>query len=86
MAKKTSTTEDAVEVEHLVKVLPIDDNYLTEIDNLRKDGWELMQGVPAVAVYHLIRAKNRDVGPTGKGDMLIDESKVFVIPAGSTKN
>lgn len=79
-------SEPMEELEHTLKIIPIDDDYLIEIANLNKEGWQLMPGVKPLAIYQLIRRKGgaRIAEPTGRGEMLIDESKVFVIPAVKT--
>lgn len=67
-----------MEMEHSVKVIPIDANYEEETKKLRAEGWEQVQGVIPVAVFHLIRPRQ---APMGFGNMVIDEAGVFVVPA-----
>jgi hypothetical protein len=72
-----------MDVEHDIKTFPIDENLDAEIKKLMAEGWELMPGVKPVAVYHVVRLKNRPPASAAIGEMRIDESKVFVIPAGT---
>jgi hypothetical protein len=80
-----------MEVEHKVVCVPIDENHQGELEALEKQGYQLIPGIPPVAVYHLARPKpavqaeggqitNSD-GPQFK--LTIDDSKIFVQkPAG----
>lgn len=70
-----------MEIEHDVKVLAIDERFNDEIMKLKNDGWETIPGIKPVAVYHLARVKKQPQG-AGIGRMVIDESKIMVIPAG----
>ncbi len=45
------------EVEHKTVSFPIDENLKASVDALAADGWDLVQHIPPVAVYHLIRMK-----------------------------
>lgn len=69
-----------MEIEHDVKVIPIDENIDNEVTKLRGDGWELIPGIKPVAVYHLARIKKQP-SQSGVGRMVIDDSKVMIIPA-----
>jgi len=80
-----------MEVEYEVKVLPIDENLGTEAEKLAKDGWSVAPGFKPVAVYYLVRSKQVQQQPQppsfgAMGEMIIDDSKVFVIPASKLKN
>jgi hypothetical protein len=72
--------------EHSIKVLPIDGDLQAEVENLHKLGWELMPEVLPVAVYHLVRvkheAKHEADAVTAVGNLIFDDSKVFIIPPG----
>ena len=72
-----------MEFEHTMKVLPIDTKLQAEVEKLNREGWQLIPEIPPVAVYHLIRPKAEPppAGAFARGQMLIDESKVFVTPA-----
>ena len=67
-----------MEMEHSVKVIPIDAKYQEETEKLRRDGWEQVQGVTPVAIFHLIRPKQQ---PMGIGTLTVDDAGVFIIPA-----
>lgn len=66
-----------MEIEHIVRVIPIDAKYQEETEKLRREGWEQVQGVVPVAVFHLIRTKQS----MGIGSMIVDDAGVFIIPA-----
>ena len=74
-----------MDIEHTIKVFPIDADLQTNVQALVSDGWEVIPGIPPVAVYHLVRAKKEHPAAAGMGRLTIDDSKIFVIPAGSTK-
>lgn len=78
------------EVEHDIRVFPIDAQLQDRLQVLVREGWDLVPGVTPVAVYHLVRVKKEAVtpdlpvpdqnfgGPSGFGKLLIDDSKVFI--------
>lgn len=70
-----------MQIEHEVKVIPIDENFQTEVEKLRSDGWEIVPGVKPIAIYHLARLKKEEKGLGGVGRLVIDDSKVSIIPA-----
>jgi hypothetical protein len=71
------------EVEHAVKVLSIDNNLQDEVKRLESEGWELMPGILPVAVYHVVRIKNKpQFAQAAEGTMGIDDSKVLIIRDG----
>lgn len=71
------------EVEHAVKVLQIDNNLQQEVKQLEAEGWELVPGILPVAVYHLVRIKNKPpFAQIAEGTMGVDDSKVLVIRDG----
>ncbi len=74
----------SIEIEHDVKVIPIDADLQKEIEKFVADGWELMSGVVPVAIYHVVRAKDRSkaLSAGGIGHMAIDESKVMILRDG----
>ena len=69
-----------MDIEHDVKVLQLDESLDSEVTKLRGDGWELIPGIKPVIVYHLARIK-RQPSAAGIGRMVIDDSKVMIIPA-----
>ena len=73
-----------MELEHTVKVFPIDENMKASVDALVREGWDMVPGVLPVAVYHLVRIKPTAQAPsvTAFGVLTIDDSKIQVIPAG----
>lgn len=68
------------EFEHLVKMLPIDENLPAAVEVLKTEGWELIPNIPPVAVYHIVRLKNRSKDM--KLQMTIDESKIGILRNG----
>lgn len=78
-----------MDVEHAVKVIPIDEQLQDNLQALVKTGWELVPGVQPVAIYHVVRIIKHDAPNTAGGimNMAIDETKVFVVgPDGNRKN
>lgn len=69
------------DLEHDIKVIPIDANFQSEVEKLHKAGWELVSGVVPVAIYHLVRVKGKVDAVGGFGTMQIDDAGVFIIPA-----
>ena len=69
-----------MEIEHDIKVMPITENMQEEMAKLDRLGWKLIPGVTPVAIYHLIREKNKTDSTAAFGTMTIDEAGVFIIP------
>lgn len=72
------------EVEHTIKVLPIDSNLEASVKALEAEGWELVPGVTPIAVYHIVRVK-RDAPPAsvgGQGVIRLDDTKVHIVRDG----
>ena len=75
------------EVEHAVKVLPIDNDLQAEVKKLEAEGWELMPGILPVAVYHVVRIKNKpQFAQSAEGNMGIDDTKVGILRGGKLVN
>ena len=75
------------DIEHDIKVIPIDANLQSTIKQLEGEGWELIPGVVPVAIYHL--ARNKDQLPKamgGHGTLGIDDTKVHVLRNGQVVN
>lgn len=72
-----------MEVEHDVKVIPIDENLQAEVQKLATEGWEMVAGVKPVAVYHVARVKRPSAG-AGFGKLHIDDSKVGILKPDGT--
>lgn len=70
------------EVEHAVKTVTIDEGYPAAIDALKAEGWELIPGILPVAVYHVVRLKNRQVTTDAQLNLVIDDSKIVVMRNG----
>ncbi len=71
------------DLEYDTRSLKIDETLQAEAQKLRDDGWTMMSGV---CVYHLVRTRKQPQQPQppefgGMGHLIIDESKVFIIPA-----
>lgn len=74
-----------MELEHSVHTFTIDETLQAKVDALVKEGWQLPPGTPPVAIYHLVRVKPEAAPQPGLnaiGTLLIDDSKIMVIPAG----
>lgn len=71
------------DVEHTVKVFPIDLNLQENVQELVSDGWNLVPGILPIAVYHLVREKRPSVGAVGR--LKIDDSQIHIIPASDAK-
>lgn len=78
-----------MDVEHTIKtisMLPAED-FKTEVDRLQQEGWQLVPGVPPVAIYHLIRDKRMTGANTGArgGITLKDEGVLILKPDGTVQ-
>lgn len=77
-----------MEVEHKMVSIEIDENHQARLQELEREGYSLIAGVPPVAVYHLVRQKpqpGQAPPPTGgMGTLSIDEAGVFVRKAGES--
>lgn len=72
-----------MEVEHDIKVIPVNANLQGEIERLTKEGWTLVPGVQPVAIYHVVRPKRATAQANmGQGTMMIDESKIGILRNG----
>lgn len=70
------------EVETDVKMLTINDELPGKIEAWKAEGWELIAGIPPVAIYHVVRKIAKEE-PTGDIElrMAVDETKVSVLRA-----
>jgi hypothetical protein len=79
-----------MELEHIVRSFPVDDNLQKEVQALEADGWQVIPGIPPVMVYHLARAKQAVVvqpESSALGRLQIDDSLIMVIgPDGKPKS
>jgi hypothetical protein len=75
-----------MEVEHQVKVFPLDPELETNIKAMTADGWLLMPGVTPVAIYHVVRMKgvvpHEETGHKPTVQIAIDETKVQILRNG----
>lgn len=72
-----------MEVEHDIKVIPVNDKMTGEIERLAKEGWTLVPGVQPVAIYHVVRQKQATAQASmGKGTMMIDDSRIGILRNG----
>ena len=76
-----------MEVEHTVKVFPLDANLQNNIQNMTAEGWLLLPGVSPVAIYHCVRIKgdvaSQDIdGHKPVAKISIDETKVHIMRDG----
>jgi hypothetical protein len=69
-----------MDFEHDVKVLPIDGNFPAAVDQIQKEGWQLIPNIMPIAIYHVIRPR------LSQGDMQlklnIDDSKIGILRNG----
>jgi len=79
MSEDQAAPIPAEEVEHKTEMLVIDSELPSKIEALKADGWQLIPNVNPVAVYHLIRPKNRPKEMELK--MVIDDTKVGILKA-----
>lgn len=73
----------APEVETKVVSFSVDANLASEVQKLNAEGWDLQAGVLPVITYHLTRKKRSEApapSVAALGDLVIDESKITVIP------
>jgi hypothetical protein len=68
-----------MEVERVVKEIPIDSNFQEAINQLQQDGWKIDPEVTPKAIYFLIRPVTV---PDMQLKLAIDESKITVIRNG----
>ena len=75
------------DIEHDVKVIPIDDNLQATVKKLEGEGWNLMPGVLPVAVYHVVRMKGKPLmAQSAIGTLGVDDAKVHVLRDGKLVN
>lgn len=72
----------SVDVEHVIKTIPLDAEFQNELRRLEGEGYELFPGITPVAIYHLIRKKPSEEGQGALGKIKIDETKVHVLRDG----
>ena len=73
------------EYERDTKMLIIDEALPGIVEGLKKEGWDLIPGIPPVAIYHIARKVVREAPPQEEGQQLrvaIDDSKVHVLRNG----
>ncbi len=76
-----------MDIEHDVKVVKIGPDFQKDVDQLSADGWKLMPGTVAVAVYTMFREKNMPAEPPPpdvggiKSEMHVDDTLVGIIKA-----
>ena len=71
-----------MEIEHDIKVIPVNDSLPSELERLTKEGWQLSPGVMPVAIYHLVRQKQPTIG--GMAKLIVDDTKIHIIKADGT--
>jgi len=71
-----------MQVEHDIKVIPINEKFKESVEALSKEGWQLVPGITPVAIYHVVRSEQTKAAAVGGlGQMHIDDSKIHVIKA-----
>jgi hypothetical protein len=73
-----------VEFEYEVKEIPLDANLPAAMEKLAAEGWVLAPGKVPIGVYHLVRDPGAQKDHIGhiRAELVVDDSKVFHIPAG----
>jgi hypothetical protein len=74
-----------MEVEHQVKVFPLDNDLENNIREMSAEGWLMMPGVTGVAIYHVVRMKGaqpHDDGNKPVAKIAIDDTKVQILRNG----
>lgn len=66
------------EFEHEMKVLIVDEGLQSKINALTAEGWQIVPGLPPIAVFHLQRQK-AEPGLGLKAHLTIDDSKVIIL-------
>lgn len=74
-----------VEFEYEIKKIPLDDTLPAAMEQLAKEGWVLAPGKVPIGEYHLVRSiePHRDQVGHINAHLVIDDSKIIHIPAGS---
>ncbi len=70
-----------MQVEHDIKIVPLDENFDKELQQMQADGWKPAPGFPPFAVYPVVRDQSVPVQPPGFGGVAsghIDDSKAFI--------
>ena len=71
------------DVEFHTAVLELNDKFQNRLDELKEQGWTLVPGVPAIAVYVLCRAKIAALaGAAVELKFGVDETKVGIMRGG----
>lgn len=72
-----------VEVEHTIRVIPIDSDFQNALKKLEAEGYDMIPGVTPVAVYHLVRSKEVPAPAEGaQGIIKIDDAQVHILRDG----
>lgn len=77
-----------MEVEHAVRVFPLDDKLQDNLREVSKEGYMAIPGITPVVVYHLVRVKGLAPGAPGDGGqkpmakIAIDDTKVKILRNG----
>ncbi len=89
VASEEESTMSGYDYEYAVRELPMDDKLPDVLRQLEAEGWKANPCSPPKAVYHLMREKGVTSAPApapsggGFGDLIIDDSKIFVKRAGA---
>ena len=76
-----------MQVEHAIRVFPLDQNLEANLQQMTQEGWLLVPGVVPVAVYHAVRLQgtlpvNEDGTVKSKVSFTIDDTKVKILRDG----
>lgn len=71
-------------IEHDVRMIPMlpVEKFQEEVNKLASDGWEIVQGVPPVAIYHIVRDKDKVQAASMQVRMGIDDTKIGILRDG----
>lgn len=73
-----------MEVEYTTRAIAVNDQLMSELEKLAKEGWQLVPGIQPVAIYNLVRPKGFVAQPAavlavpGNATLNIDDSKIAI--------
>ena len=73
-----------MEIEHTVKMFPLDASLEQNVKAMSEEGWMLVPGIMPIGIYHVVRMKGAqpDTGHKPIAKLAIDETKVKILRNG----
>lgn len=75
-----------MQVDHAIRVFPLDQNLEANLHQITSEGWMLLPGVMPVAVYHLVKMQGvpplKEDGTSPTVSFSIDDTKVKILRDG----